>query len=1268
MKELLAMSLCAAVSLIPAGMNGEEYTLPSGNKSLQRNGGIVKNVGRQPQILRFPGKLADGTRSIIPVRLPENGSVTVSTSRGRERLELKRNGDEIQWQHYSLDGSVPNRRFLPNDPSPALGSYWWENTAYAPNGRYKQNFTVTKQLLDWNAYFQSKFHVNLGEAFFPVTIEVENERIRWYFNDILLQEQPVLPDVYDAELKIQFSRNVELGQPSVQKLKEVPAGFQLLNLASRCNAQGNALKEKPGRFEKDGIPFEIMPPNRFGMNCVDLGMSWYREGNSTGYEEPNQGAFGGRWGGALSGNHTRIQFRLPHRNYNMIYLLAACDKRPDRSTDLTAQFYRPGSGFPQNSVPLEPVKADGKLHLIRIPVDVEKLRELSDREVIELELTGKIHLFRAYPDPNYYSWHGAGLPSGVKVYAATLGTEPIKVDFRPEIFGAVWVENEPAFRLKLTNTEAKPVKAEIRIDTESYDKQETRTRKMTLPVPAKGSCERRFDLPVQKYGWHAVNLTVNGVPYKESLVKLRTRSYAARKFNDRGFMFGTWPPGNSPSHGLGSIPTSIRLSGPLGINTFAHSAWRIDNELLMPLVRQYGLKNYMTAKIGSFTKQVDLPNTEQALRDARLAPSKVNEPTFQFLFAEPGGIGAGGAWPEMYGDPPYKRTPAQEAKFQDYKRIIRNYGTAFRKLFPKQKILMPWGDSSFTLPFLEDPEMCQFIDGFGLDIGFFDRIPEQQFHGSSIHRLYQFHQIWKKYKKTPPLIVPCEGPGIGGVKDGALTMEQHMSHTVRIPLLLSAYGIRHFFSNISGGSQALSYWGEQHYSGGVRRRILQSPFPTFAAEGTLIRHLQFMEFVKWVPTGSLSTYCLQYKDVRDGKLLHVLWTVRGKRPVKMKFSRAFDTMDNEVKELVITQHPLYVYGNDGTLELGTPDHSDSKLGKEYVKLGAVKDLFVKQDECPDPEYLLSSPGSIRRFYAPMELKKTSTGLQVILPPQKKDRGVMPFYTALLPAKPIAIPGTAKYLSMEVTAASDWGRVVYVLRDAKGEQWISVGTRKDYNCDDTPGRSHFNFDGKRLLRFEMPSHLDWDNFREYGTTWWGSSNGDRVVDLPVTLERIYVERRPKAMYVNSLEPVADPSVVLGDLYAEYDTAADRNYRKGPVMPPPPATAKQFNPIAELAKGATLPASEITRVMDPNHYYDGTRGVFHFKPMSGASYYDIWLSRSADGANALKLGSKIKKSGTVVNGFVADTEFYAFVVYYDRNGNHSAPSKAFKLRMQNKFENR
>ena len=150
---------------------------------------------------------------------------------------------------------------------------------------------------------------------------------------------------------------------------------------------------------------------------------------------------------------------------------------------------------------------------------------------------------------------------------------------------------------------------------------------------------------------------------------------------------------------------------------------------------------------------------------------------------------------------------------------------------------------------------------------------------------------------------------------------------------------------------------------------------------------------------------------------------------------------------------------------------------------------------------------------------------------------MPWYSILKPAKPVVIPGKAAALGLWVKAASDWGRVVYVLRDAKGERWYSIGTKDEWNCNDPHGWSSFNFDGWRYLRFEMPASSEYDSFREFGTTWWGSHNGDGVVDLPLTLEKIFVERRTHVMYVNDIQPANPADVLLGDLVAEYATPFD-----------------------------------------------------------------------------------------------------------------------------------
>ena len=285
---------------------------------------------------------------------------------------------------------------------------------------------------------------------------------------------------------------------------------------------------------------------------------------------------------------------------------------------------------------------------------------------------------------------------------------------------------------------------------------------------------------------------------------------------------------------------------------------------------------------------------------------------------------------------------------------------------------------------------------------------------------------------------------------------------------------------------------------------------------------------------------------------------------------------------------------------------------------------------------------------------------------------MPFYTVLKPEQPVLIPGKGQYLTLWVQAASDWGRVVYVVRDAKGEKWTSVGSMNKWNSDDTPGASAFNFDGWRLLRFELPSHAPYDTFREMGTTWWGSSGGDGVVDLPLSIEKIFVERRPQAMYVNSLEPTDPAPVLLADLAVEYASAEDslplavtRNRTR---LPAPPKGSPRVNPIAELTATATLPAGAIENVSEPDHYYDGTRGHFHFKEMPEAVRYDIYLSLSADGANAIKLGNGLKASGVLVSGFVANTDFYAFIIYYNRAGQHSQPSPAFKLNLKDNFGNK
>jgi len=65
----------------------------------------------------------------------------------------------------------------------------------------------------------------------------------------------------------------------------------------------------------------------------------------------------------------------------------------------------------------------------------------------------------------------------------------------------------------------------------------------------------------------------------------------------------------------------------------------------------------------------------------------------------------------------------------------------------------------------------------------------------------------------------------------------------------------------------------------------------------MTRQLNRMNFVKMVPTGSNTVFCFQFKHYKTGELLHVVWTLRGTRPVSVAAAASekltvSDSMDN----------------------------------------------------------------------------------------------------------------------------------------------------------------------------------------------------------------------------------------------------------------------------------------------------------------------------------------------------------------------------------------
>src|SRR5262249_14308104 len=135
------------------------------------------------------------------------------------------------------------------------------------------------------------------------------------------------------------------------------------------------------------------------------------------------------------------------------------------------------------------------------------------------------------------------------------------------------------------------------------------------------------------------------------------------------------------------------------------------------------------------------------------------------------------------------------------------------------------------------------------------------------------------------------------------------------------------------------YWGETHYGTGVCDRIpLLTPRPVYSAYAAMTRQLNRMNFVKMVPTPSNTVLCCQFRHYKPGEVLHVVWTLRGTRPVSVAASAGekpavHDSMDNpavvEGKDgkftFTASSSPCYLRGlkSDAKLTLGPADHSDA---------------------------------------------------------------------------------------------------------------------------------------------------------------------------------------------------------------------------------------------------------------------------------------------------------------------------------------------------------
>lgn len=1221
------------------------------------------------------------------------------------------------------------------------------STARLPqtNGSYKPQFIVERSLA-WPESLRANVEADMV-ASKPIsertlTLDVV---LREHGYEVSLDGLPLTAvDAKDLDpqgfVRITLTPNVELAsvttEPAPLDRNWIHRPVPLDSVLNESKIDGAKIDRtsfaKSASFEHGGVPFVLAEPNAEGHDHVDVGRSWFRQGNITGrYSGRGADALSSRWGGALLKDPARIVLRLPMARYRALHLLAATDSELDSVPIVTAQFYRSQSGFPKNFVAKVPAFAAtssaadaipvktadgkaGKLYHVTIPIDAGQLAEFDDLDYVEVELTKQVLIYRASPDPMYYSQHAAGLPSSVHVYAMTAERLPFEIKLEASAYGHIWTAPEkPTYKWTIRNRTGKELSYSLIAAMDGLSDEKTEARVSLGRLSANGETTSSITLEPQNYGLHTFTLHIksNGVEFEErrSFAYLHpdTRERGEWDFG-RGPLFGFWNWGGG--HNTPSAEKQLLVMAKAGIEatpgSFEEYTKRHGDaaKKVMEDYKIFTLKfagagdHYITGEFAGDLRTLGYEKAKanflKKLNDRKSAAGPNSRPMFLSFYAEPSiGEVTHGIFPSFIGEPD---TPFTDYENERYKNFLNGFvegAKIVREHFPEVKCLLPHGDPAFAVHFLQKnpKEVAPLFDGICVDIPCFERLPEQQFHQVSLHRLYMTRKELEKVGIKKTYLPMYEGPCVPS-GPGAITDQEQADITIRNSLILLAYGVDVQNGGFPGFDTA-SYWGEQHYGFGVMNRVsLETPKIAYTSLATMTRHLNRCNYNKWVPTGSLNTFALQFKHYKTGKLVHVLWTIRGQRPVTLTVPQGAkvavcDQNDNEIElkrdgdrvTFNVGQSPCYVEGltADAAIVLGPADHSDSKPGENARKIanpGEASWTIAMQKE---EEYEESHTPYIYRYPHAMTAKPVDApaqqggkALAVNFPKPEKDRVFVPYYSVLKPANPILIPGKASHLGMWVKANGDWGRAVYFVRDAKGELWINVGTRGAWNCDDLHSWTSFNFDGWRYLRMEMPANSGYDQYREPCNAWWGPySSGDGVIDLPLSLEKIVVERRTHVMYVDDPQPANTSDVLLGDIFAEYASTVDftpEAVRQAAVRMPVPADVKGLgNPIADLQATGTGPAVKIERITLPNQEADGTQCYVHFPPVEGAKQYDILASPYADGRGALPVGKAWKAPGGLVRGLRPNQNFYLFATYTDAAGKVSKPSAPFEINLKDFF---
>jgi hypothetical protein len=914
-----------------------------------------------------------------------------------------------------------------------------------------------------------------------------------------------------------------------------------------------------------GVPFELWDRGHSQVSLAKAHwLDWRRDPSSYG-QAYDAGAY------YIGDPYTPI-VQVPRADYCAAYVLAEADEDDSTTNELTLRVGRRMKGassksqvfrkdfsatIPRTKKTIEP---DKRLCVIRIPFTEALAQDIVDG-ILDIEMTKEIRLARRSPDPNRFQWVPLGRTSSVHIAGLTLERSPIQMELRSSAGGNLFEQPaEPEFRVILKNITREPQKYSL-----------------TLKTGVSPEASLRGEIGPGQSVRESIRLS--GVPLGYVKLSAILSGGKGDHLLTRRTSFGVLPPNQRHFVSEGSVGTGDMNSGHFT---------PCDPEVIGDLYRKLGLTYGMDFASAEIRKRAGVRigrefsvttkrwTNSLAAYAQRLEESPDLLPHLMIFHEDAISAQHATRTPDFFHDrPPYVLNPEEQKRFTLLQEVALSTAKRFREKHPEMRISLGNGPMVVREELYRHGFPADLFDSGGNENPAFSRLPETQppdpiGNNSS---LWMDRQLLDAYGYREKSVTQCHETIYPSTNPGNLSLETQAKYLIRHILHSMAWRIPQIRAGTlldAGDSYYHSNWGG---IGLFERAPEKAPKPVAISLATLTRVLDGAHYEDFLDTGSDSAYLMSFSK-KDGTTVFPFWVVRGTRDFTLLLDGASKARIVEAngleKEVPVLQgtirldaspEPAYLIlpkgGRVASVVLGLSKYEDQPVGR-ISKIDSLV-FLEKWKVVPErsPELEMYNPLTPRRkgnfeFSIVSKIDGEGPALRISPKPVKEGKSVMPMYAELAFQKRMELPGKPAEIGLWVNGNSSWSRVIFSLRDASGQRWVSIGAAAkgasewmgdwltpdllknykpgkiaDFNTDDPFGLSRINFDGWRYLGFPLPGQYPGEGYHWPANSQW-FSDGDGIVHYPLLLEKLIVEIPEKTLHLNRYAAVARPEIYLRNL--------------------------------------------------------------------------------------------------------------------------------------------